>query len=447
MLTRREALGAGLGLAAGCAAPRIASRPSFRLATFCADVTPPIGHPLLAGLCPPSKETADPLEARGFVLAGAGAPVVVACVDWCEIRNDAHDRWRAALAAAAGTTPDRVLVSSVHPHDAPLADLEADRILRDRGLPERIIDPAFHERAVRDAAAALREGLRHARPVTHLGIGRSEVREVASNRRTVGSDGRPRHDRMSSCSDPALRGQPEGTIDPWLRTLSFWEEDRPVAALSAYATHPMSTYRTGRTSADFPAIARRRLEEEAGVFQVYGSGASGNVVAGKYNDGSPAMRPVLAGRLHAAMRDAWESTDLHRLDRAEFRAAPLRLAPRFTREELEKRLDPSGRPLDRVLAALGLSGRPRALDLPVLDLGPAAVVLLPAESYVEYQLLAQALRPDAFVLTLGYGDCAPGYIPTERHWDEEDSNLRDWCWVARGAERAMTAALTAALRA
>jgi hypothetical protein len=66
---------------------------------------------------------------------------------------------------------------------------------------------------------------------------------------------------------------------------------------------------------------------------------------------------------------------------------------------------------------------------------------------VEYQLLAQALRPDALVLTLGYGDCAPGYIPTERHWDEGDSNLRDWCWVARGAERLMTDALRSALRA
>jgi hypothetical protein len=447
MLTRREALGAALGLAAGCAAPAARRTPAFRLATFCADVTPPLGHPLLAGLCPPAKETADPLEARGFVLAGSGAPVVVACVDWCEIRNEAHDRWRARLAEAAETTPDRVLVSSVHPHDAPLADLEADRILRDWGLPGRILDADFHERAVRDAAAAVREGLRHARPVTHLGIGRSRVREVASNRRTLAPDGRPRHDRMSACADPELRARPEGTIDPWLRTISFWEDGRPLAALSAYATHPMSYYRTGRVSADFPGMARRRREEQEGVFQIYGSGASGNVAAGKYNDGSPAMRPVLAGRLHAAMSEAWRSTVLHRLDRAELRAAPLPLAPRFTREELESRFASSRQPDGSVLAALGLSWRGRALDLPVLDLGAAAVVLLPAESYVEYQLLAQALRPDALVLTLGYGDCAPGYIPTERHWDEGDSNLRDWCWVARGAERLMTDALRSALRA
>ena len=35
---------------------------------------------------------------------------------------------------------------------------------------------------------------------------------------------------------------------------------------------------------------------------------------------------------------------------------------------------------------------------------PAQLVLLPAESYVEYQLLAQKLRPDDFVLVMGYGE-------------------------------------------
>jgi hypothetical protein len=47
----------------------------------------------------------------------------------------------------------------------------------------------------------------------------------------------------------------------------------------------------------------------------------------------------------------------------------------------------------------------------VIDFGPAALALLPAESYVEYQLLAQKVRPDDFVLTAGYGECGPGYIP------------------------------------
>jgi len=60
-------------------------------------------------------------------------------------------------------------------------------------------------------------------------------------------------------------------------------------------------------------------------------------------------------------------------------------------------------------------------------------------------LIAQRLRPDSFVCVAGYGECAPGYIPIERAWTENDTNLGDWCWVAAGAEQAMTAALEAAL--
>jgi hypothetical protein len=119
--------------------------------------------------------------------------------------------------------------------------------------------------------------------------------------------------------------------------------------------------------------------------------------------------------------------------------------------DLGKRLQSDKRPFGQCLAALGLSWRKRAdaghkLSVPVLDLGKAQLVLMPAESYVEYQLLAQRLRPDSFVVVAGYGECAPGYIPIERAWKEHDGNLADWCWVAPGAEDAMTRALTAALK-
>ena len=102
------------------------------------------------------------------------------------------------------------------------------------------------------------------------------------------------------------------------------------------------------------------------------------------------------------------------------------------------------------LAALGLSWRQRVaagekLDLPALDFGSAVFLLLPAESYVEYQLLANQLRPRDFVFVAGYGECGPGYIPHEKAWAEKDANLNDWCWVAPGAEARLTGAIRAAL--
>ena len=84
--------------------------------------------------------------------------------------------------------------------------------------------------------------------------------------------------------------------------------------------------------------------------------------------------------------------------------------------------------------------------MPALDLGVAQLLLLPGESYVEYQLLAQRARPDSFVVTMGYGKAGTGYVPTDKHFEEGDSNLDDWCWVAPGSEARMARAIEAALR-
>jgi hypothetical protein len=144
-----------------------------------------------------SKSIADPLEANGFVVMGDDAPIVFVSVDWCEIRNDAYERWQNVLAEAAGTKPERVLITTVHQHDAPIADLEAERMLRARKLAGTICDLDFHERAVQNVAKALRESLRFARRLTHVGTGTAKVHRVASNRRYTTPDGKVHFDRMS----------------------------------------------------------------------------------------------------------------------------------------------------------------------------------------------------------------------------------------------------------
>lgn len=429
---------------------------SFRLSTFAADVTVPEGHGMMGGAWL-SRSVADPLEAIGVVLSGGAdfPPVVLVAVDWCEIRNDAYSRWREALAAAAGTTPDRVLVASVHQHDAPVADLAAEKILRDNRCAGTVCDPDFHETAVQRVAAALRNSLDDAQPITHFGTGQARVERIASNRRYELPGGGIAFDRTSSTRNRFAAAAPEGTIDPWLKTLSFWNGAQPLAALSVYAVHPMSHYGQGEVSADFPGLARRiRQAETPGTRQIYFSGCSGNVTAGKFNDGSPQNRPVLAERLANAMREAWDATERRPLDTATFRSVPFRLEPRndpgFTADELMAALAPDRKPFAQCLAAMGLSWRTRTeaghlLDLPILDLGHAAFLVLPGEAYVEYQLAAQKMRPDGFVLVSGYGECATGYIPTDRHIAERDTNLHDWWWVAPGSEARLLSALQSAL--
>jgi hypothetical protein len=397
--------------------------PAFHLATFGCDVTPPAGHPLCGGWIEPARAVDDPLRALGVVLMGTGAPVVLCAVDWCGIRNEAHLAWRQALAKATHTVPENVAVQCVHPHNAPFADTAAERLIEAAPKPARSLDLDFFGRVVKQVAEAARASLARAVAVTQYGTGRAKVEKVASNRRIVGADGKVKAVRYSATKDAKVRDEPEGLIDPWLRTLSFWDGDRPVAALHYYATHPMSYYGDGRVSSDFCGLARQKRQgDDPRVFQVYFTGCAGNVTAGKYNDGARENRPVLRDRVYAAMKASWEATARHKLDGWAWRVEPVKMPPRaekaFGAEESRKVLEDAKQPAAKrnnaafQLAWLARLDRP--IDFTCLDLGKALVLHLPGEPFIEYQLKAQDLRPDAFVCVAGYGDDGPGYIPTAK---------------------------------
>jgi hypothetical protein len=278
-----------------------------------------------------------------------------------------------------------------------------------------------------------------------------KVECVTSNRRVVMPDGKATYARGSATPDPALRALPEGIIDPYLKTLSFWNGDTPVAALSAYSTHPMSYYGKGGVSADFPGMARaKRQAEMPDVFQVYFTGCSGDTTAGKFNDGNPANRPILADRVHQGMVKAWENTRRHPLSQVGVRVSPLNLVPKsfggYAEEDSKKTVaDTAAKTFQRNLAAMNLSWRARvaagrSIDVPVVDFGQAKFLILPGESFVQYQITAQGFSPDAPVVTAGFGECAPGYIPSAIA-STEGYNDESWCWVEPGAEPLITEAL------
>ena len=459
-LSRREALElisalVGGGLAARGAGGRETG--DWRLSSFIADVTPPLGNPLFNGLPERASVIVDPLQARGIVLLGPGRPLVLVAVDWCEIRNESYERWRSVLAQAAQTDKERVLVSSVHQHDAPYSDLVAQQLLKANHVDQDLCDPKFDERTIQHVASALVNSLQNTQAITHIGTGQGKVEKVASNRRYVTTDGKVSFERVSAERDPAVREMPIGLIDPWLKVISFWNGEKPLACLSCYSTHPMTYYGKGEVSWDFPGLARaQRQKEMPSVTQVYFSGCSGDTMAGKFNDGNPENRPILAQRLHQGMLDAWNSTKRYPLKRIDFRCAPLDLKPRqdpgFSLEDFRRALaDPKRTVLERFDAALGLSWRQRVdagkhIDVPAIDFGAAQIVLMPAESFVQYQLWAQAMRPDSFVMTIGYGECAPGYIPTAQSAAEGYHDHYSWIAFPE-CENTLRQALKAALKA
>jgi hypothetical protein len=432
-----------------------ATEPAYQIAPFSADVTIPLGHRCMGILPTKAQAIDDRLEANGFALLGPDEPIVLLALDWCEVRNGSYDQWRSALAATARTTRQRVLVCALHQHDAPVVDKGAQDLLDEVGLKNELFDAAFHAQCIERVQHALAASLKSPQVVTHVGVGQAKVEKVASNRRVVASDGRVAWNRYSgSAADRSLGDAPEGEIDPHLKTISFWRDDTPLLALSAYATHPMSYYGRGGVSADFVGLARRRrTQDDKGVAQIYVTGCSGDVTAGKYNDGSGPMRQLLADRIYRAMKRAWDETERFPLDHLTFRSVPLDLpfheGPEFSRETLETTLRDEKAPVgQRILAAMGLSSLDRIalgqpIDMPCLDLGRAKVVLLPGEAFVGYQLMAQRLSPESFVLSIGYGECWPGYIPTQAAFDDRFNH--DWRWAGPGSEGRIRHALETVL--
>jgi hypothetical protein len=395
--------------------------PTYHLATFASDATPPEGHPLCGGWIEPVRAVDDPLKALGVVLLGAGKPVVICSVDWVALRNGAYRTWRAALAEAAHTTPEHVAIHCVHPHNAPFADTEAQKLIAVAGATPSL-DLGFFEKTVATSAEALRMSLATTTQFTHVGVGAAKVEQVASNRRVLGPDGKVRFTRTSATKSKEARDAPEGLIDPVLRTLSFWNGETPLAALHYYATHPMSYYGDGVVTPDFCGLARqKRQDEQPGVFQVYVTGAAGNVTAGKYNDGAKENRAVLRDRTHAGMAEAWKKTERLPVTGWMWRVEPVKLPPRtepsFGEEVSTRDLnDPKQTKARRNNAAFQLAWLKRKdvpIEITALDFGPKLTTLhLPGEPFIEYQLAAHKLRPEATVFVAGYGDDGTGYIPT-----------------------------------
>jgi hypothetical protein len=438
------------------------SRTSRRVAAFRVDVTPPLGHPLLGGGFRPAAKIGDPLYAHGLVFTGDDRPIVYVAVDWCELRNEAYARWRDALAAAVDTTIERVLVSCVHQHDAPYVDLGAQRILGEAGIAQRTCDPEFHEQAVQKVATAAKAAPADAKPLTHLGRGRARVEQIASNRRVLKPDGTPYFGRYSTCRDEKLRDQPEGEVDPWLRSLTFYSHDTPIATLHSYAVHPMSPYGGGVVSADFVGDARaRRQRDLPDVVQIYATGCAGDVTAGKYNDGGSEVRGQLAGRLYDAMVHADAASERVAIDAIAGKSKPITLpfwnTQELTAERLRQIVADEKHPfMPRAMAALGLSSLEcstrrggeagHRVDLQVVDFGAAQLALFPAESFVSFQLQVQQAQPDKFILPIGFGECAPGYIPTVAAVREGFREEHGYCWVDETAERHIVEGMNAVLQ-
>lgn len=389
------------------------------VAFFCTDATPTLGSPVAYA---PARSITDSLSARGVVLTGIGQPVVIVTVDWITVANEGLSVFKEKLAKTAGTQPDRVTIHVLHQHDTPRCDFSTERLMAEHCLGGLRHDSIYLHQVIGNTCLALGEAMKNSLPLTHVSVGKAKVEKVASNRRILGEDGKVAIVRFSKSTDPKAMEAPEGLIDPWLKSVSFWSGDKPVVSLSYYATHPQSYYGQGDVTAEFIGMARKAREIKTGTPQLFFIGAAGNVAAGKYNDGSEAMRPVLAARIEKAMEAAGENPKKNALTTANSWNSAIIQLPAAAHMKADSLLavlrdtvnaTPDARfGAARKIAWLDQQKKGVGINISALQIGTISLLHLPSELFIEYQLEAQQMRPDHEVCTAAYGEGGQGYIGT-----------------------------------
>ncbi|MDG1896395.1 MAG: hypothetical protein P8J37_15945 [Fuerstiella sp.] len=404
--------------------PELQGADGLHVATFSADITPPLGQPVGLGFIPTLETAEFPLLVRGIMLQDAGTSCVICTLDWMEVHNESYDFLREQIGEAAGVDASHVAVHCLHQHTAPAISTAAQRLQLDETDPRRVATAEYLLNVSKNIAAAIHKSQSSWQTVTHIGTGRARVERVASNRRIERPDGSIQGRGSNTGASPGLRELPEGLIDPWVRTISLKNRKGPVVQMHYYASHPQSFYGDGRASYDVPGIIRENMEQNSPAFQMYITGCGGDVAFGKYNDGSPQTRDQLAARLRSGTERsiadlkhnpvgplAWsiESIQFPSRNDADFSEA-------HNRRILN---NPQAGDSKRRKAAICLAWIERCrsehpVELSCLSIGRVKMLHLPGEPFVQYQLAAQQFRPDRFVCVAGYGDCGMGYIGGDR---------------------------------
>jgi hypothetical protein len=429
-------------------------RQTLFISTFRVDATSPPGQPCCGGWIKPIEAVDDSQEILGLVIQGSGKPIVICSVDWTGILNEAHLHFRSEVARAVGTDAERVAVQCVHQHNAPFTCLEAQAIVaQHKDLPPLTFIGFFHETVQRVAAAA-KGSLTSARPLTHVATGEAEVFRVAGNRRILKPDGTLMAMRGSGSRSQIHADAPEGLIDRQLKTVAFFSGETKVAVCHYYACHPMSYYGDGRASSDFVGLARKKRQaEEPDCTHIYFSGCGGNIAAGKYNDATHEMRPVLVRRMYDAIVASEQKLERQPVTSVEWSAAPVLLTPdpKWNEAEILAQIaDPKRKVVDRNRPAYVVSylrrfraGQP--IIVSALHVNDVSLLHLPAECFVEYQLRAQQEAKGRFVACAAYGDGGPWYIPTAEQFPLGGYEV-SMSWCGPTVDQELWGAATKALR-
>jgi hypothetical protein len=368
----------------------------LNIAIFEVDCTPPLGAPVGLNVNSSAREIRDPLFARGLIFDDGTTRAAVVSLDYCALVHSAYEDLRNAISRAVLAIPENVVIHCIHQHDAPLLDFEAARYVP--GFDPSKFDwwPKVISKCAERAEKALDKFIQ----INQVGYAASPVIDYASNRRVKMPEGSIKT-RWSRSSDDYLLNAPEGIIDRMLKTVAFKApDDKIIASMSFYATHPQVANTGDKFSADAPGEAVRLISEKYG-FNAFFTGAGGNITAGKYAsyDDPEGNLEQFGKKLANAITSNFDTMNWQTVDALHWSTTSFQFPERFaTRDELNQCLaeNPGDINAMALLGTKDFDQNPQYV-ISKLQIGNAEIVFLPGEPFVEYQLFINSMRPESFI--------------------------------------------------
>jgi len=389
-------------------APQMAPGAVLRAGVAKVDITPPAGEQMwgFEDRHQPATGTLDPLFARVLVLEAGPetAPTRLALVTLDLGRSfgpGSLARLRDTAKRSSGIAC--LLVAASHTHSAP--------VIRDE---YRDAPPAWEQAALERIEHAIADATGALQPA-RIGVG-TGVAYIGHNRLRVNPDG------TVSWFERNLTRVPTSPVDPTVTVLRIDKADgSPLAILVNYACHPVVFGADNlRYSADFPAVMNRVVEQAFGgrAMSFFLQGAPGDInpyyAVTPLEQDAAGMRDWTGERLgKEAARVAKEiqsrTPDAPSIDFAESAlTVRLRWDVEKFRAALLKFLGPQGMEVygARIVPEIQLPVTTVLIDKEI------ALMSMPGEPFVDFQMNWRDRCPVPHALLLGYTNGYNGYFPT-----------------------------------
>ena len=407
---------------------------AFRAAAATANITPPLGQPIIGGWKPfGATEVHDELHARCLVLDNGTSRVAFVVCDNLGIPREVFDEARQWLAKETSLPAEQVLMCSTHTHSA---------------TPARGTAPSDYGRFVaRRIADVVRLALGRLEPA-RLAWGSAHAREHVHNRRWLMKPGRELANPFGGMDKARMNPprchknllKPAGPTDPEVCFLAIRSTGgRPIALLANYSLHYVGGVGRGHISADYFAVFADRVQQLLGADRqqpafvgIMTNGTSGDINNIDFTAKPPPRKryeqmTFVAGDLAAKVVEAEKKLTYHDTVPLASARAELTLKTRkptaellaWARDVLTRAKNKDYTPRHRheetyARRAIALSKAPEEIAIPLqaVRVGEVGIVAIPFETFAEIGLEIKRRTPLGKSFTISFGNGSYGYLPT-----------------------------------